>query len=113
MSYLFLFVGMVNYYLLTISRNITFFDVFIMCAINGFALLFSETKIGKIALLLSVPLYIIFSAISLYYHHLYGGVINDYLIIMAEAVILSMLTANSILPIKIAKTSRNKKTRGF
>jgi membrane-bound ClpP family serine protease len=109
MSYFFIVVAMTNLILQSHSRNLTFFYVFVASVIGGFILLFAETKTGKIASLSSILLYMILSAISLYYHFLYGCVINDYLIIMVECIILSMLTAISILPIKIAKTSRRKK----
>ena len=104
MSYFIFLVGMVNYYLLTISRNITFFYVFIACIISGYILLFEKPKFSKIVSLLSVLSFVILSAISLYYHFLYNGVMNDYLILLAECVILSLLTAISILPIKIKKS---------
>ena len=106
MSYFFIVVAMTNLILQSHSRNLTFFYVFVASVIGGFILLFAETKTGKILSLFSILLCMILSAISLYYHFLYGGIINDYLIIMVETVILSMLTAVSILPIKIAKTSR-------
>ena len=103
MSYFFIVVAMTNLILQSHSRNLTFFYVFVASVIGGFILLFAETKTGKIASLSSILLYMILSAISLYYHFLYGCVINDYIIIMTEAVILSMLTAISILPIKNSK----------
>lgn len=110
MSYFFIVVAMTNLILQGQSRNIVFFYVFVVCIVNGFLLLFMETKTGKIASLSSILLYMILSAISLYYHFLYGCVINDYIIIMTEAVILSMLTAISILPIK---NSRQNKSVGI
>ena len=109
MSYILAIAGITNFILQGLSRNLLFFYAFVACMIGGFILLFAETKTGKIASLSSILLYMILSAISLYYHFLYGCVINDYLIIMVECIILSMLTAISILPIKIAKTSRRKK----
>lgn len=108
MSYIFVVVGILNFALQSSSRNIMYFYVFVVCIICGFILLFAETKNEKIASLFSILSFVLLSAISLYYHFLYGCVINDYLIIMVETIIISMLTAISILPIK-AKTSRRKK----
>ncbi len=103
MSYIFVIVGMINFVLQGLSRNIIFFYFFVACIINGFLLLFEEAKAGKIASLFSILSFVILFMTSLYYHFLYGGIINDYLIIMVEAVILSILTAISILPIKNSK----------
>ena len=38
--------------------------------------------------------------ISRYLHNLYGGMINDYNIVMIEALTMVLLTAVAILPIK-------------
>ena len=103
MNYIFVVVGILNFALQSSSRNIMYFYVFVVCIICGFILLFAETKFGKVLSLFSMLSFMLLFAISSHYHFLYDAVINDYLIIMSEAFILSMLTAVSILPIKNSK----------
>ena len=94
------FTGVINMFLQAFSRNIIFFYVFAFCTISAIALSEYEKKIGKFITAVSILSFVMLFFISLYLHNLYGGMINDYNIVMIEALTIVLLTAVAVLPIK-------------
>ena len=92
--------GIINMFLQAFSRNIIFFYVFAFCTISAIALSEYEKKIGKFITAVSILSFVMLFFISLYLHTLYGGMINDYNIVMIEALTMVLLTTVAILPIK-------------
>lgn len=104
------FTGVINMFLQAFSRNIIFFYVFAFCTISAIALSEYEKKIGKFITAVSILSFVMLFFISLYLHNLYGGIINDYNIVMIEALTMVLLTAVAILPTKEKSLSRGRET---
>ena len=104
------FTGVINTFLQAFSRNIIFFYVFAFCTISAIALSEYEKKIGKFITAVSILSFVMLFFISLYLHNVYGGMINDYNIVMIEALTMVLLTAVAILPTKEKSLSRKRET---
>ena len=91
-------VGFANVALQPLTRNLAFAVFGIICmSISAFSLV---PKLKRIALM--TRLVLLFSVISycLYYHHLYGYYIADYIVIIIEAILCVGLSIAYSLPKK-------------
>lgn len=102
--------GFANAILQIYSKNILFTYFFIICTVTALSLDYVDKKIGKIFIGISLLLFMCLFAVALHHHILYGSMINDYIYIMTEIVIISLLTAIAILPTKRKSLSHKRET---
>ena len=89
-----------NILLQVMSRNIIYAYVFLIYTLGAMAIDLFDKKYGKILLTAIFFAYAILLSVCIYNHIIYDVILFDYIFVSIETVIIAILTAVAILPIK-------------
>lgn len=89
-----------NILLQVMSRNIIYAYVFLIYTLGAMAIDLFDKKYGKILVAAIFFAYAILLSVCIYNHIIYDVILFDYIFVSIETVIIAILTAVAILPIK-------------
>ena len=99
-----------NILLQVMSRNIIYAYVFLIYTLGAMAIDLFDKKYGKILVAAIFFAYAILLSVCIYNHIIYDVILFDYIFVSIETVIIAILTAVAILPIKEKRLSRKRET---
>ena len=96
-----------NILLQVMSRNIIYAYVFVFYTLGAMAVDLFDKKYGKIFMATIFFAYAILLSVCIYNHIIYDIILFDYIFVSIETIIVAILTAVAILPIKenVSRTS--------
>ena len=89
-----------NILLQVMSRNIIYGYVFVIYTLGAMAIDLFDKKYGKIFMVAIFFAYASLLSVCIYNHIIYDVILFDYIFVSIETVIIAILTAVAILPIK-------------
>ena len=89
-----------NILLQVMSRNIIYAYVFLIYTLGAMAIDLFDKKYGEILVTAIFFAYAILLSVCIYNHIIYDVILFDYIFVSIETVIIAILTAVAILPIK-------------
>ena len=89
-----------NILLQVMSRNIIYAYVFLIYTLGAMAIDLFDKKYGKILVAAIFFAYAFLLSVCIYNHIIYDVILFDYIFVSIETVIIAILTAVAILPIK-------------
>ena len=104
------FTAIMNGLLQAMSKNIVYVYVFIIYTLGAMAIDLYDKKYGKILVTAIFFAYAILLSVCIYNHIIYDVILFDYIFVSIETVIIAILTAVAILPIKEKSLSRKRET---
>ena len=99
-----------NVLLQVMSRNIIYAYVFVIYTLGAMAIDLFDKKYGKILVAAIFFAYAFLIVNCIYNHIIYDVILLDYIFVSIETVIVVILTAVAILPIKEKRLSRKRET---
>ena len=99
-----------NILLQVMSRNIIYAYVFLIYTLGAMAIDLFDKKYGKIFMVAIFFAYASLLSVCIYNHIIYDVILFDYIFVSIETVIIAILTAVAILPIKEKSLSRKRET---
>ena len=105
-----------NILLQVMSRNIIYAYVFLIYTLGAMAIDLFDKKYGKIFMVAIFFAYAILLSVCIYNHIIYDVILFDYIFVSIETVIIAILTAVAILPIKekiLSRRRENFSTQGL
>ena len=99
-----------NILLQVMSRNIIYGYVFVIYTLGAMAIDLIDEKYGKIFMAAIFFAYAILLSVCIYNHIIYDVILFDYIFVFLETIIVAILTAVAILPIKEKSLSRKRET---
>ena len=97
-----------NILLQVMSRNIIYGYVFVIYTLGAMAIDLFDKKYGEILVAAIFFAYAILLSVCIYNHIIYDVILFDYIFVSIETVIIAILTAVAILPIKEKILSRRR-----
>ena len=94
------FTAVANGLLQAMSKNIIYCYVFLIYTLGAMAIDLYDKKYGKIFMVAIFFAYAILLSVCIYNHIIYDVILFDYIFVSIETVIIAILTAVAILPIK-------------
>ena len=104
------FTAVANGLLQAMSKNIIYCYVFLIYTLGAMAIDLYDKKYGKIFMMAIFFAYALLIVNCIYNHIIYGVILLDYIFVSIETVIVAILTAVAILPIKEKSLSRKRET---
>ena len=105
-----------NILLQVMSRNIIYAYVFLIYTLGAMAIDLFDKKYGEILVAAIFFAYAILLSVCIYNHIIYDVILFDYIFVSIETVIIAILTAVAILPIKekiLSRRRENFSTQGL
>ena len=99
-----------NVLLQVMSKNIIYAYVFVIYTLGAMAIDLFDKKYGKIFMVAIFFAYASLLSVCIYNHIIYDVILFDYIFVSIETVIIAILTAVAILPIKEKSLSRGRET---
>lgn len=104
------FTAIMNGLLQAMSKNIIYVYVFVIYTLGAMAIDLFDKKYGKIFMAAIFLAYAILLSVCIYNHIIYDVILLDYIFVSIETIIVAILTAVAILPIKEKSLSRKRET---
>lgn len=104
------FTAIMNGLLQAMSKNIIYCYVFLIYTLGAMAIDLFDKKYGKIFMAAIFLAYTLLFVNCIYNHIIYDVILLDYIFVSIETVIVAILTAVAILPIKEKRLSRKRET---
>ena len=104
------FTAVANGLLQAMSKNIIYCYVFLIYTLGAMAIDLFDKKYGKIFMAAIFLAYTLLFVNCIYNHIIYDVILLDYIFVSIETVIVAILTAVAILPIKEKRLSRKRET---
>ena len=104
------FTAIMNGLLQAMSKNIVYVYVFIIYTLGAMAIDLYDKKYGKIFMAAIFLAYAILLSVCINNHIIYDVILFDYFFVFLETIIIAILTAIAILPIKEKSLSHKRET---
>ena len=104
------FTAIMNGLLQAMSKNIIYVYVFIIYTLGAMAIDLFDKKYGKIFMAAIFFAYALLIVNCIYNHIIYDVILFDYIFVFLETIIIAILTAIAILPIKEKSLSHKRET---
>ena len=104
------FTAVANIFLQAMSKNVIYAYVFFVYTLAAISIDIFDKKYGKIFMAAIFLAYAILLSVCIYNHIIYDVILLDYIFVSIETVIVAILTAIAILPIKEKSLSRKRET---
>ena len=102
------FTAVANGVLQAMTKNIIYCYVFLIYTLGAMAIDLYDKKYGKILVVAIFFAYAFLIVNCIYNHIIYDVILFDYIFVFLETIIIAILTAIAILPIKEKRLSRRR-----